>query len=117
MRNQISGILNIHPMSFLICTMDNNEIDQIYNCLSPLTAFTNMTGITKETKIIFCYQFDPNLNSIDNKFYTKSEKNDTSFNNSTDNYTAGFGSQYKKMHIGYYYTSSDCFSQSILLLF
>lgn len=100
LRNQISGILNIHPMSFFICTMDNNEIEQIYNCLSPITAFTNMTSITKETKIIFCYQFDPNLNSIDNKFYTKSEKNDTSFNNSTDNYTAGFGCQYKKIHIG-----------------
>ena len=99
LRNKISMILNVHPMSFFICGMDNNEIDIILNCLIPLNDIKTISPFLKDNKMLFCYQFDPNLNSSDNKFYIKTEKNENSFNNSTDNTFTNNNYSYKKMHI------------------
>ena len=102
LRNKISVILNVHPMSFIICLMEGYTILKIINCLTQINDVVCSLGEGTRNEI-FCFQLNTNLNIAENKFLYKNntEKiigDDNSFNNSTDN-TIVPTYQFKRIHI------------------
>ena len=76
LRNLISSILNVHPLSFIICQMENNNIERIFNNLSSVMELYYVNNDIFATKNkIFCFQLDDNIFNYENNKYFNNKKN------------------------------------------